>query len=99
MSTTEHSSGLSATDRDQAAEIAGLRARIAELEEQLIEVEAWANRTVAAAQERLYWLDRWQIDLNAMMRRPGANQFRAAIRSVRGVYRLLLVARRRFRGA
>jgi hypothetical protein len=79
MSTTESES--------QTAEIERLRTRVAELETRLVEVEDWANRTVGAAQERLYWLDRWQIDLNRLMERPGAAEFRAAVRVFRAVYR------------
>jgi transposase InsO family protein len=75
------------TETARDAEIAQLRARVTELEHQLVETEAWANRQVAAAQESVYWLDRWHIDLNAVMQRPGASQFRAMIRAVRGVVR------------
>ena len=32
------------------------------------------HRAVAAAQDRSYWLDRLGIDLNVVMRRPGALQ-------------------------
>jgi hypothetical protein len=82
-------------DADQTAEIQRLRARVAELEGRLVEVEDWANRTVGAAQERLYWLDRWQIDLNRLMERPGASEFRQAIRGVRAVYRRFKRLKRR----
>ena len=78
-----------------AAEIERLRARVAELEAELVEVEAWANRAVAGAQERTYWLDRWHLDLNRLMERPGAAQFRAAVRAVRAVVRVLSRLRRR----
>ena len=33
-------------------------------------VAARANAAVAAAQERVYWLDRWHLDLNALMAPP-----------------------------
>jgi hypothetical protein len=79
---------------EQAAEIERLRARVAELEAELIEVEAWANRAVADAQERTYWLDRWHLDLNHLMERPGAAQFRAAVRAARAAVRLLSRLRR-----
>ena len=42
------------------------------------------TRAVAAAQERAYWLERWHVDLNALMRSPGAREFRALLRAVRG---------------
>ena len=83
------------TEADQAAEIERLRARVTELEAQLIDVEDWANRTVGAAQERLYWLDRWHLDLNRLMEKPGAAEFRAAIRAVRAVSRRYKLLRRR----
>lgn len=86
------------TESELAAEVERLRARVAELEAQLIEVEDWANRAVGEAQERLYWLDRWHIDLNRLMERPGASEFRALIRAARAVYRWLTQARRRLSG-
>jgi hypothetical protein len=46
---------------------------------------------VAAAQDRSYWLDRMRLDLNALMRRPGAL---AVFEGVRLAYRLLGKARR-----
>ena len=50
-------------------------------------MQAKANAAVAAAQERAYWLERWHVDLNALMRKPGAAQFRALLRAVRWVGR------------
>lgn len=75
------------TDIDLHGEIVRLRTRVAELEAQLVEVEDWANKAVAAAQDRLYWLDRWHIDLNRVMERPGASELRAALRGLRALYR------------
>jgi hypothetical protein len=68
-------------------EIARLRAHIAALEAELVEVQARADAAVGEWQERAYWLDRWHVDLNALMRRPGASEFRAALRAVRSVAR------------
>jgi cell division septum initiation protein DivIVA len=73
---------------DQQQEIEALRARIAALEEELATVTARANAAVAAAQDRAYWLDRWHLDLNALMRRRGAAEFRALLRAARAVVRL-----------
>jgi hypothetical protein len=87
MSTTD-------TQAEQQVEIERLRARVAELEAELIRIEDWANRSLGEAQERLYWLDRWHLDLNELMQRPGAAEFRAAIRAARAVIRFL----RRLRG-
>ena len=54
---------------------------------------ARAHAAVAEAQDRSYWLDRWHLDLNALMRRRGASELRAAIRAARAVYRGLYNAR------
>jgi len=53
---------------------------------------ARAHAAVAAAQDRSYWLDRWHLDLNALMRRRGASELRAALRAARAVYRALASA-------
>ena len=53
------------------------------LEAENAELAARANAAVAAAQDRVYWLDRWGVDLNALMRRRGADEFRGALRVVR----------------
>jgi len=65
-----------------------LRARLDALEREHAEQIARAHEAVAAAQDRTYWLDRWNLDLNALMRRPGAAELRAAVRAVRAVIRL-----------
>lgn len=70
----EAETSVAAEDQD---EIARLRERVASLEAQLLETEAWANRVVAEAQDRTYWLDRWHLDLNALMRRRGVDRVRA----------------------
>ncbi len=48
-------------------EVEALRARVAELERELAARTERANATVAAAQDRLYWLDRWHIDANRVL--------------------------------
>jgi hypothetical protein len=77
---------MDAEDLDAQAELARLRARVGELEAQLADVEGWANQAVAQAQAKTYWLDRWHVDLNAVMRRPGASRIRAVGRAVRSFY-------------
>jgi hypothetical protein len=52
---------------------------------------------VAPPPNRVYWLDRWHVDLNAVMRRPGAAQLRGALRGVRAVTRAFRQAKRRLR--
>jgi hypothetical protein len=76
------------------AENERLRARIAALEEELVETQARANAAVAKWQERVYWLDRWHLDLNALMRRPGASEFRAGLRAFRALGRAFKRAKR-----
>jgi hypothetical protein len=77
---------VSETGRDQ--ELRALRARLEALEREHAEQLARAHKAVAAAQDRTYWLDRWNLDLNSLMRRRGARQLRAAVRAVRAVVRL-----------
>jgi hypothetical protein len=60
-----------------------------ELEQRHTEQIARANAAIAAAQDRSYWLDRWNLDLNAVMRRRGASELRAGLRALRAIYRLL----------
>ena len=91
-------SGMERADGPEvAAELERLRARVVALESELIEVQARANAAVAAAQERAYWLERWHVDLNALMRKPGAREFRAVLRAVRTVGRQVRKLRRRLR--
>jgi len=91
---------LDATHTEQGktgsdSELEQLRTRVAALEAELVEVQARANAAVAEWQDRAYWLDRLHIDLNALMRRPGANQLRLVLKAVRAVYwRVKLVSRR-----
>jgi hypothetical protein len=80
------------------AEIERLRSRVAALESELVEVQAHANDAVAEWQDRAYWLDRWHLDLNALMRRRGTARVRAALRAVRSPVRLLRRALRAARG-
>ena len=88
-----------ASERDYAPlehpEAAALLARVAELERQLAEQAERTNAAVAAAQDRAYWLDRWHLDLNALMRRRGAAEARAALRAGRRVVRTAKRIRRR----
>jgi hypothetical protein len=51
----------------QDSEVEALRARVAELERELADRTERANAAVAAAQDRLYWLDRWRIDPNRVL--------------------------------
>jgi hypothetical protein len=57
---------------DERSELEELRVRVAGLEHELAERTERANAAVAAAQQRLYWLDRWRVDLNSLMERRAA---------------------------
>jgi hypothetical protein len=70
-------------------ELAALRAQVAALEAEQAETHRRANAAIAAAQERAYWLDRWHLDLNELMRRRWAVAVRAGLRTVRGMVRRL----------
>jgi len=70
-------------------ELEALRARVAALERENGEIAARANAAVAAAQDKAYWLDRWELDLNALMRWRGVAELRAALRGLRVVYRVV----------
>jgi SAM-dependent methyltransferase len=83
-----------ATEHSTEAE---LRARIDRLEREQHEQIARANAALAAAQDKSYWLDRWRVDLNALMRKKGAAEFRAGVRGLRSVYRAAYDARYRIR--
>lgn len=84
---------MAATDTDRQAEVERLRARVAELEAELVEQAARTERIVAAAQQRTYWLDRWHVDLDALMRRRAVGApldvaFRALRKLRRGAQRV-----------
>lgn len=57
------------------------------MEREHVEQLARAHAALAAAQDRSYWLDRWGVDLNAAMRRPGARRLRALLRWLRELRR------------
>jgi hypothetical protein len=82
-------------ETDLIAEVEYLRARVAELEDQILAMERWGSETVATAQEGLYWLERWHVDLNSLMRRRGADELRRAVRAARNIYRVGRGAKRR----
>jgi hypothetical protein len=83
------------TEQSLREEVEQLQARVIALESELVETQARANVVVSQAQERVYWLDRWHLDLNALMRRPGAAELRGALRAVRAATRMIRQAKRR----
>lgn len=81
-----------------SAEVLALRARVAELEAQLAEQSRATNALVARSQEKLYWLERWNVDLDRVMARPGAVQALDSLKVVRSVVRWVRITSRRVRG-
>jgi len=80
---------------DNATEVERLRRRVAELEAQLEQQSRATNAIVARSQEKLYWLERWQIDIERVMGRRSAQVALEAVKRVRGVVWALKRARRK----
>jgi len=70
-------------------EVVELRRRLDEAERELATRAAEANAAIAAAQDRSYWLDRWHLDLNALMRTRAGGALNAGLELLRAVYRRL----------
>lgn len=87
--TPERSATAQQTAAELEAEVRDLRKRLVALEAELVEVQAQTNETVAHWQERAYWLERWQLDLNRLMRRRGAMQALALLKLVRSGVRMM----------
>jgi hypothetical protein len=83
---------------EEQTEVAALRARVAELEAQLERHAQQTAALVAESQEKLYWLERWHIDLDRIMRKRGAVQALDALRSVRQVVWRVVKLKRRLLG-
>ncbi len=92
------SAGVTNGQPSVEAENERLRARVAALEAELVEVQSRTNTAIAKWQEQAYWLDRWHLDLNALMLRPGATELLGAVRSVRGVWWRVKLLKRRLLG-
>jgi hypothetical protein len=69
----------------ERAELEALRARLAELEDERAREIASAHRAVAEAQERSYWLDKLNIDLNGFFASPVGKASWSAMRALRRV--------------
>jgi uncharacterized coiled-coil protein SlyX len=67
------------------SEVEDLRRRVAELEAQLAEQARVTNEIVARSQEKLYWLERWGIDLDRVMGRRSAQLALETLKRVRGL--------------
>jgi len=84
---------MDAVQAHAGEDVERLRARVAELERELVVQAERSGRVVAEAQRRTYWLDRWQLDLDAVMRRRAIGPaldvaFRATRKLGRGLRRL-----------
>jgi len=91
---------MAATGTERDAELERLRTRVAELEAELVEQAARTERIVAAAQARTYWLDRWHLDLDALMRRRAVGApLDTAFRALRKLRHSAQRARRRLSGS
>lgn len=86
----------SADHRDQ--ELEELRARVHELEAELAEQARRSAAIVARSQEKLYWLERWHVDLDTVMAKPGAVPALEALKTVRSGARSVKRFQRRLRG-
>jgi hypothetical protein len=86
------------TTDPREAEIAALRARVAELEAELARQAQATAGQLAEAQEKLYWLERWHVDLDRVMRKPGAVPALNALRSSRQVIWRVRKLKRRLLG-
>ena len=58
------------TNQSELTELQALRDRVAQLESELADQAAAANAQIAEAQRRMYWLDKLEVDLNALLSRP-----------------------------
>jgi len=81
-----------------AEEVERLRARVAELEAQLESQARTTNALVAQSQEKLYWLERWQIDLEKVMGRRSAQLALEGLKAVREGLRAAKKLKRRMTG-
>jgi hypothetical protein len=95
MKPTAEAASAAASSAD---EVVALRARVLELEAQLAEQARATNEIVARSQEKLYWLERWHVDLDSVMRRPGAETTLESLKKVRALIRRARKAKRKYLG-
>ena len=67
--------GKTTSSPAEQSEAEALRARIAELEAENSELAARTAAAIASAQQQTYWLQRWQVNLDAILARPGGERF------------------------
>jgi hypothetical protein len=73
-------------------ELAATRRALASAERQLEELRAWHSKEMARLERQAYWLERWRIDLDALMQR---RYVRVVVATVGAVLRLAGSLRRR----
>src|SRR3954452_4301594 len=95
MATSEEGAELSALraqvrqlERELVDQAAQAGAAVAAAEDRAVGLTREHEEAIAELKERLYWLDHWNVDLNELMRRPGADSARAFARGVRDVSHL-----------
>jgi len=86
------------TTQQREHEITLLRTRVAQLEHELFEQQRRTNVLTAEAQTRLYWLERWHVDLNELMADRRADRARELLRMLRGGWRRAKRLKRRVVG-
>jgi hypothetical protein len=80
MARKDEKGGATANGRPTATDLEAI-------EREHVEQLARAHAALAEAQDRSYWLDRWGVDLNTLMRRPSARRLRALLRWLRELQR------------
>ena len=78
---------------EPTGELAATRSALASAERQLAELRAARSAEMARLERQAYWLERWRIDLDALMRRRSVRVFVGVVGSV-----LRLAGRLRGRG-
>ena len=73
---------MTATRDDIEQELALTRAALASAERQLSELREARSTEMARLERQAYWLERWRIDLDALMSRRIVRAFVAAVGSV-----------------
>ena len=77
------------------SEVEELRARVAELEQQLAEQARATNAIVARSQQELYWLERWHVDINALMQHRAPHLALGVLKGAREAIRFAKKTRRK----
>jgi hypothetical protein len=73
---------MTATKDDIEQELALTRAALASAERQLSELREARSAEMARLERQVYWLERWRIDLDALMSRRIVRAFVATVGSV-----------------